>query len=147
MKLNELTAIPGATKVSKRKGRGLGTGNGKTAGRGHKGLGQRAGGSTRPGFEGGQSTLMVRLPKRGFNNAEFATVYSVINLSDLEKFDANSVVDAETLRAVGLCKKERDGIKLLGRGEITKPITVRVNACSESAKAKVEAAGGKIEVL
>lgn len=147
MKLNELSPVAGSTKIGKRKGRGIGTGNGKTGGRGHKGQGQRSGGNVRPGFEGGQSPLMVRLPKRGFNNARFATVYAVVNVGDLERFDAGSVIDLESLKEQGLVGRTLDGIKLLARGEITKAVTVKINACSESAKAKIEAAGGKIEVL
>ena len=132
---------------AKRKGRGPGNGNGKTGGRGHKGQGQRSSVGIRPGFEGGQMPLQRRLPKRGFNNANFATVYATINISNLEGFEANTVVDIEKLQEKGLVKKTFDGIKLLGNGEINVPLTVKVSACSESAKAKIEAAGGKIEVI
>ena len=129
-----------------RRGRGHGSGNGKTAGKGHKGQKARSG-ATRPGFEGGQMPLQRRVPKRGFNNI-FRTEYAVVNVASLEeRFDANATVDAESLKACGLIKKELDGIKVLGNGEITKALTVKVSAISESAKAKIEAAGGKVEVL
>ena len=129
-----------------RRGRGHGSGNGKTAGKGHKGQKARSG-APRPGFEGGQMPLQRRLPKRGFNNI-FRTEYAVVNLSSLEeRFENGAVVDAESLKACGLIKKELDGVKVLGKGEITKALTVKVAAISESAKAKIEAAGGKAEVL
>ena len=129
-----------------RRGRGHGSGNGKTAGKGHKGQKARSGYSRRPGFEGGQMPLQRRVPKRGFNNI-FATEYAIVNVSDLEKrFEAGATVDAESLVACGLLKKTLDGVKVLGKGEITKSLTVKVDAISESAKAKIEAAGGTVEV-
>ena len=146
MNLGNLTPADDKT-VGKRKGRGPGSGNGKTGGRGHKGQGQRSSVGIRPGFEGGQMPLQRRLPKRGFNNANFATVYATINISDLASFEKDTVVDTEALQSIGLVKKTYDGIKLLGNGEINVPLTVKVSACSESAKAKIEAAGGKVEVI
>ena len=146
MKLHELQPAAGSRKVRNRVGRGLGSGNGKTAGRGHKGQWARSGGGVRPGFEGGQMPLQRRVPKRGFNNI-FATEYAIVNVSDLEKrFEAGATVDAESLVACGLLKKTLDGVKVLGKGEITKSLTVKVDAISESAKAKIEAAGGTVEV-
>ena len=147
MKLHELSPAAGSTKARKRIGRGAGSGQGKTAGKGHKGQKARAGRGMRPGFEGGQMPLQRRLPKRGFNNANFATVYATINISDLSSFEKDAVVDTAALQSIGLVKKTFDGIKLLGNGEINVPLTVKVSACSESAKAKIEAAGGKIEVI
>lgn len=147
MKLHELSPAEGSKKAVKRIGRGAGSGQGKTAGKGHKGVKARSGYSRRPGFEGGQMPLQRRVPKRGFNNI-FRTEYAVVNVASLEeRFDANATVDAESLKACGLIKKELDGIKVLGNGEITKALTVKVSAISESAKAKIEAAGGKVEVL
>lgn len=147
MKLHELSPAQGSKKEVKRIGRGAGSGQGKTAGKGHKGQKARAGFSSRPGFEGGQMPLQRRVPKRGFNNI-FATEYAIVNVSDLEeRFENGATVDAESLIACGLIKKTLDGIKVLGKGEITKSLTVKVNAVSESAKAKIEAAGGKVEVL
>ena len=129
-----------------RRGRGHGSGNGKTAGKGHKGQKARSGYSRRPGFEGGQMPLQRRVPKRGFNNI-FATEYATVNVSELEKkFEAGETVDAQSLVESGLIKKTLDGIKVLGKGEITKALTVKVDAVSESAKAKIEAAGGTVEV-
>lgn len=147
MKLHELSPAEGSKKAVKRIGRGAGSGQGKTAGKGHKGAKARAGYSRQAGFEGGQMPLQRRLPKRGFNNI-FRTEYAVVNLSSLEeRFESGAVVDAESLKACGLIKKELDGVKVLGKGEITKALTVKVAAISESAKAKIEAAGGKAEVL
>ena len=146
MKINELYPVPGSTQVGKRKGRGHGTGNGKTAGRGHKGQKARSGGGVRVGFEGGQMPLARRIPKRGFNNI-FAKPLEAVNVSSLEKFEANAVVDAQALLEAGVLSKCVYGVKVLGRGEITKPLTVKANAFSESAKAKIEAAGGKAEVV
>ncbi len=147
MKIHELSPAEGSKKAVKRIGRGAGSGQGKTAGKGHKGAKARSGYSRRPGFEGGQMPLQRRVPKRGFNNI-FRTEYAVVNVASLEeRFDANATVDAESLKACGLIKKELDGIKVLGNGEITKALTVKVSAISESAKAKIEAAGGKVEVL
>ena len=147
MKLHELTPAPGATKVAKRKGRGAGSGNGKTAGKGHKGQKARSGGGVRPGFEGGQMPLQRRVPKRGFHNI-FATRYANVNISDLEaRFEDGAVVDAEAIVASGLVKKQLDGIKVLGNGELTKKLTVKAAAFSASAKEKIEKAGGTAEVM
>ncbi len=146
MKLHELSPAPGSTSVSKRVGRGAGSGNGKTAGKGHKGQKARSGGSIRPGFEGGQMPLARRIPKRGFNNI-FATKYAAINVSELNRFEDGAVVDEAAIIAAGLIKKPLDGIKLLGNGELTKKLTVKVTAYSESAKQKIEQAGGKAEVM
>ena len=146
MMLHELKPAAGSNKAAKRKGRGHGSGNGKTAGYGHKGQKARSG-ATRPGFEGGQLPLQRRLPKVGFNNSVFATVYSTIKISDLEaKFEANAVVAEAAVVAAGLVKKTNDGIKVLGNGELTKPLTVQLKAFTASAKEKIEAAGGKAEV-
>ena len=147
MKLHELSPVDGSKKSVKRIGRGHGSGWGKTSGKGHKGQKARSGGSIRPGFEGGQMPLQRRVPKRGFNNI-FRTEYAVVNVAALEeRFEANAVVDVESLKACGLVRKELDGVKVLANGEITKALTVKVNAISESAKAKIEAAGGTVEVL
>ena len=144
MKLHELSPAPGSAKKAFRKGRGAGSGNGKTAGKGHKGQNARSGGGVRPGFEGGQMPLQRRLPKRGFNNI-FATQYATINVSDLNNFEDGAVVDAQALVAAGLLKKTLDGVKVLGRGELTKKLTVNAAAFSASAKQKIEEAGGKAE--
>ena len=146
MKLNELSPAMGSTHVNKRKGRGHATGNGKTAGRGHKGQKARSGGGTRIGFEGGQMPLARRIPKRGFNNI-FAKPLEAINVSALEKFDNGTEITAEVLLKAGILSKCQYGVKILGNGEITKALTVKANAFSESAKAKIEAAGGKAEVV
>ena len=147
MNLNELAPAVGATHNSKRKGRGPGSGNGKTAGKGHKGQKARSGGGVRPGFEGGQMPLQRRLPKRGFKN-HFATVYANVNLNDLEaRFEDGAVVDTEAIIASGLIKKPMDGIKVLGNGTLTKKLTVKAAAFSASAKEKIEAAGGSAEVM
>ena len=146
MKLHELSPAAGSTAEPKRKGRGVGSGNGKTGGRGHKGQKARSGGGVRPGFEGGQMPLTRRLPKRGFNNI-FAKEYSIINVNDLNRFEDGAVVTVKELIETGLVKNPMDGIKLLANGELTKKVTVKVNKTSEAAKAKVEAAGGKVEVV
>lgn len=146
MKLHELSPVEGSTHVSKRIGRGHGSGNGKTAGKGHKGQKARSGGGVRPGFEGGQMPLTRRLPKRGFNNI-FATKYAAINVSDLNVFEDGAVVDEAAIVAAGLVKKTLDGIKILGNGELQKKLTVNAKAFSASAKQKIEAAGGKAEVM
>jgi large subunit ribosomal protein L15 len=146
MKLHELTPAAGSTKEVKRKGRGHGSGNGKTAGKGHKGQKARSGGGVRPGFEGGQTALARRIPKRGFNNI-FATKYATVNVSDLEKFVDGTVVDTELLKASGIIKKELDGVKVLGNGELTKNLTVKAAKFSAAAKEKIEKAGGKVEVM
>ena len=145
MKIHELSPAPGSVKDSKRIGRGHGSGNGKTAGKGHKGQKARSGHGMRAGFEGGQMPLQRRVPKRGFNNI-FATRYAIVNVSDLNAFDNNAVVDTEALRAKGLVNKAEYGVKILGNGELSKAVTVKAAAFSESAKAKIEAAGGKAEV-
>ena len=147
MKLHELSPAPGSTAERKRIGRGPASGQGKTAGKGHKGQKARAGRGMRAGFEGGQMPLQRRIPKRGFVNI-FAKEIAIVNLSAInEKFEDGAVVDVEALIAAGLVKKELDGVKVLGNGEITKKLTVKVNAFSESAKAKIEVAGGKAEVI
>ena len=146
MKLHELSPNPGSTRDVKRIGRGHGSGHGKTAGKGHKGQNARSGGGVRPGFEGGQTTLARRIPKRGFNNI-FATEYAVVNVADLDRFVDGTVVDTELLIASGLIKKELDGVKVLGNGELTKNLTVKAAAFSASAKEKIEKAGGKAEVM
>ncbi len=146
MKLNDLSPAMGSTHVAKRKGRGHATGNGKTAGRGHKGQLARSGGGTRVGFEGGQMPLARRIPKRGFNNV-FAKPLEVINVSALEKFDNGAVIDAQTLLDAGVLSKCRYGFKVLGNGNLSKNLTVKATAFSESAKTKIEAAGGKAEVV
>lgn len=145
MMLHELKPAEGASKAAKRKGRGAGSGNGKTAGYGHKGQKARSG-VKKAGFEGGQMPLQRRLPKRGFNNI-FATVYATVKVSDLEKFEADSVVDVNALLEKGVIKKSLDGVKVLGNGELSKPLTVKLNAYTASAKEKIEKAGGKAEVI
>ncbi len=146
MKLHELSPAQGSTKEAFRKGRGKGTGNGKTAGRGHKGQWARSGGGVRPGFEGGQMPLARRLPKRGFTNI-FATKYATVNVSALEIFEEGSVIGFEELYVAGLVSKKLDGVKVLGNGEISKKLTVKATAFSKSAISKIEAAGGKAEVI
>ena len=147
MKLHELSPAPGSTSERKRIGRGPASGQGKTAGKGHKGQKARAGRGMRAGFEGGQMPLQRRIPKRGFVNI-FAKEIAIVNLSAIdEKFADGAVVDVEALIEAGLVKKALDGVKVLGNGEISKKLTVKVNAFSESAKAKIEAAGGKAEVI
>ena len=146
MKLNELSPAMGSTHVSKRKGRGHATGNGKTAGRGHKGQKARSGGGTRIGFEGGQMPLARRIPKRGFNNI-FAKPLEAVNVSALERFENGAEIDAQALLDAGILSKCRYGVKVLGNGELTKSLTVKAAAFSEGAKAKIEAAGGKAEVV
>ena len=147
MKIHELTPAPGSVKDAKRKGRGAGSGNGKTAGKGHKGQKARSGGGVRPGFEGGQMPLQRRIPKRGCNNI-FATNYVAINVGVLnEKFNDGDVVDAAAIKASGIIKNTKDGIKILGEGNLEKKLTVKAAAYSESAKQKIEEAGGKAEVI
>lgn len=146
MNIHELSPVVGSTHENKRKGRGHATGNGKTAGRGHKGQKARSGGGVRVGFEGGQMPLARRLPKRGFNNI-FAKPLETLNVSALNKFEDGAVVDAEALLSAGILSKCENGVKFLGNGEVTKSITVKASAFSESAKAKIEAAGGKAEVI
>ena len=146
MKLFELKPGEGSTKDTKRKGRGHGSGNGKTAGRGHKGQKARSGGGVRIGFEGGQMPIYRRLPKRGFNNV-FAKQYAEIKVSDLNKFENGAVVDAAALKEAGIIKKTLDGIKVLGNGDVTVKVTVKAAKFTETAKSKIEAAGGKAEVM
>ena len=146
MKLNELHPAEGSKFAAKRVGRGIGSGNGKTSGKGHKGQKARSGGGVRPGFEGGQMPIYRRLPKRGFNNI-FAKQYVTINVSDLEKFDNGTEVTAELLKETGVVSKVLDGIKILGRGELTKKLNVKVAKYSAQAIEKIEKAGGKAEVI
>ena len=146
MKISELSPAPGSTKVAKRKGRGPGTGNGKTAGRGHKGQKARSGGGVRVGFEGGQMPLARRVPKRGFNNI-FAKPLESVNVSALNCFEDGATVNAQVLLDAGILSKCKYGVKILGNGEITKKLTVCASAFSETAKQKIEAAGGKTEVV
>ena len=146
MKLHELSPAPGSVRDVKRIGRGHGSGNGKTAGKGHKGQKARAGRGIRAGFEGGQMPLQRRIPKRGFNNI-FATPYTTINVAILNRFEDGAVVNTEVLLNAGIIKKAPYGVKILGNGKIEKSLTVQVAAFSESAKAKIEAAGGKAEVI
>ena len=146
MKLHELRAVPGATKAPKRKGRGTATGQGKTAGRGMNGQKSRSGGGVRPGFEGGQMPLYRRIPKRGFANI-WATEYTVLNVEDLNRFDAGTVVTPELIKEVGMAKQVKDGIKILGNGTLEKNLTVKAHKFSKTAVEKIESAGGKAEVI
>ncbi len=146
MKVHHLSPLEGARKKRKRVGRGPGSGHGKTSCRGHKGQKSRSGGSVRPGFEGGQMPLQRRLPKRGFTNI-FKKHYVLINVRDLEGFAPNADLDTEALRKAGLVKKVKDGVKLLGEGEISHPVTIKVHKVSKLAKEKIEAAGGKVEII
>lgn len=146
MKLHDLQPAEGSVKKAYRKGRGAGSGNGKTAGRGHKGQWARSGGGVRPGFEGGQMPLSRRIPKRGFNNI-FGTTYVPVNISTLECFENGTEVTTELLMAAGIVRKLCDGVKILGDGELTKSLTVKAAAFSASAKEKIEKAGGKAEVI
>ncbi|TWH47055.1 50S ribosomal protein L15 [Sporomusa sp. KB1] len=146
MKLHELAPAPGSKKVRTRVGRGLGSGLGKTSGKGHKGQKSRAGGGVRPGFEGGQKPLYLRLPKRGFTNI-FSKEYSEINVAVLNRFDNGSVVDLEALVEAGVIKKVLDGLRVLGNGELTKALTVKANGFTKSAAEKIQAAGGTVEVI
>ena len=145
MKLNELQNLNATAR--KRVGRGPGSGTGKTSGKGHKGQNARSGGGVRPGFEGGQLPLFRRLSKRGFNNYNFRTVYATVNVGDLERFEEGTTVTKELLIEVGLVKKELDGIKVLGKGELTKKLTVKADKFSSTAKAKIENVGGTTEVI
>lgn len=145
MKLNELQPAPGSRKNRKRIGRGQASGQGGTAGKGHKGQNARSGGGVRPGFEGGQMPMQRRLPKRGFNN-KFGLKIAEVNLRDLERFEAGSVVDAQSLAEAGLIKGSFDAIKLLGQGQLSKALTIKVDRASAGARAKVEAAGGAVEL-
>jgi large subunit ribosomal protein L15 len=145
MRLNDLAPAPGARKSRKRIGRGVGSGWGKTAGRGSKGQNSRSGGGVRPGYEGGQMPIHRRLPKRGFTNI-FKKTYAVINIRDLAKMESGSIVDEAVLVRAGLVKGRRDGVKLLGQGEIDIPLTVKIHLVSQSARQKIESAGGTVEV-
>ena len=146
MQIHELSPMPGSTHVDKRKGRGHATGNGKTAGRGHKGQKARSGGGVRIGFEGGQMPLARRIPKRGFNNI-FAKPLDAVNVAVLDRFEDGAVVDTQALLNAGILSNVRYGVKFLGNGEVTKKLTVQAAAFSDSAKEKIEAAGGKAEVV
>ncbi len=146
MKLHELKAVEGATKVSKRKGRGTASGWGKTAGRGMNGQNSRSGGGVRPGFEGGQMPLYRRIPKRGFTNI-WGTEYTVINVSDLNRFENGATVTPETIEEAGMAKQVKDGIKILGNGTLEKNLTVQAHKFSKTAIEKIESAGGKAEVI
>ena len=146
MKLHELSPAAGSAKPAWRKGRGAGSGNGNTAGRGHKGQNARSGGGVRPGFEGGQIPLYRRLPKRGFHN-KFAKQYTAVNIGKLNAFEDGAVVNLESLMKCGLVRKQLDGVKILGQGELTKKVTVQATVFSAAAKEKIEAGGGKCEVI
>jgi len=145
MKMHELQPAPGSTHAPKRLGRGIGSGHGKTAGKGHKGQKARSGGGVRQGFEGGQMPMYRRLPKRGFNNI-FKKEFVILNVCDLERFNGGDVVSYESLFETGLIKTVRDGVKILGMGELTKSLTVKVDKVSRAAADKIVAAGGKVEV-
>lgn len=146
MRLNELSPANGSRKSRKRLGRGVGSGTGKTAGRGTKGHNSRSGGGVRPGFEGGQMPIHRRLPKRGFTNI-FRKIIAIINIRDLSRFEKDSIVDEDALFNSGLVKGKIDGIKLLAQGEMKIPLTIRLNSVSKNAREKIIAAGGNIEVL
>lgn len=146
MKLHELAPAPGSKKVRTRIGRGLGSGLGKTAGKGHKGQNARSGGGTRPGFEGGQMPIYRRLPKRGFYN-RFSKEYAEVNVSELNRFEDGAVVNPVALIEAGVLKNVHDGVRILGNGELTKPLTVVANGFTKSAAEKIAAAGGKVEVI
>ncbi|MCI9625719.1 MAG: 50S ribosomal protein L15 [Clostridia bacterium] len=146
MRLHELSPAPGSTKDVKRKGRGHGSGNGKTAGKGHKGQNARSGGGVRPGFEGGQMPLYRRIPKRGFTNI-FAKQYAEVKLTDLNKFEDGTVVTPQLLKESGVIRKTYDGVVVLGTGSIEKKLTVQAARVTKGAKEKIEAAGGKVEVM
>ena len=147
MKLHTLSPAPGSKKAPKRKGRGTGSGLGKTAGRGQDGQKSRSGGGVRPGFEGGQMPLARRLPKRGFSNARFKKTFAIVNVGDLNIFDANTVITPELLMECGLVRKLNDGLKILGNAEVEKAFTVKAHKISKSAEEKILAGGGKVEVI
>ena len=147
MKLENLSVVEGSRKLRNRVGRGTSSGNGKTSGKGHKGQKARSGYSRKAGFEGGQLPLYRRLPKRGFSNARFKEEYTVLNLSDLNQFDEGTVVTPELLKETGIIKKQLSGIKILGNGSLEKKLTVKAHKFSMTAKEKIEAAGGKVEVI
>ncbi len=146
MKLHELSPVPGSVKKATRVGRGIGSGSGKTSGKGHKGQNARSGKGAMPGFEGGQMPLQRRIPKRGFTNI-FAKRYAIVNVSELNIFDEGAIVEVKDLKGEGLVKKLYDGVKILGNGELTKKLTVRANIFSETAKEKIVARGGNAEVI
>ncbi len=146
MKLNELQPAPGSKQTGRRLGRGIGSGLGKTSGKGHKGQNARSGGGVRPGFEGGQTPLFRRLPKRGFKNRN-KKVYTEVTLSMLDKVEAGTEVTAESLRELGIIKKLNDGIAILGNGELSKKLNIKASRVTKNAQAKIEAAGGKVEVI
>jgi len=146
MRINDISPLKGSRKPKKRVGRGPGSGHGKTSCRGHKGQKSRSGGSVAPGFEGGQMPLQRRLPKRGFTNI-FKKKYTLINITDLSIFDPNATLDIETLKDAGLVGNAKDGVKLLGDGEISHPLVIKVHKASKTAREKIEAAGGKVEVI
>ena len=145
MKLHELKPAEGSTHAPKRLGRGIGSGHGKTSGKGHKGQNSRAGGGVRPGFEGGQNPLFRRMPKRGFNNISRKEIVA-LNVRDLERFEEGSVVTIESLFEIGLIKASKDGVKILATGDLTKALTVKIDKVSPAAAKKIVAAGGKVEV-
>ena len=147
MKLHTLSPAPGSNKAPKRKGRGTGSGLGKTAGRGQDGQKSRSGGGVRPGFEGGQMPLARRLPKRGFSNARFKKTFAIVNVGDLNIFDANTVITPELLMEYGFVRKLNDGLKILGNGEVEKAFTIKAHKISKSAEEKILAGGGKVEVI
>jgi large subunit ribosomal protein L15 len=147
MKLHTLSPAPGSKKAPKRKGRGTGSGLGKTAGRGQDGQKSRSGGGVRPGFEGGQMPLARRLPKRGFSNARFKKTFAIVNVGELNAFDANTVITPELLLEYGFVRKLNDGLKILGNGEVEKAFTIKAHKISKSAEEKILAAGGKVEVI
>ena len=145
MQIHDLKPAENSARANWRKGRGAGSGNGKTAGKGHKGQNARSGGGVRPGFEGGQIPLYRKLPKRGFSNCPFKKEYAIVNVEDLEIFENDSVITAEVLLAARIIRKELDGLKVLGNGQLTKKLTVKATVFSATAKEKIEAAGGKTE--
>ena len=147
MKLHTLSPAPGSKKAPKRKGRGTGSGLGKTAGRGQDGQKSRSGGGVRPGFEGGQMPLARRLPKRSFSNARFKKTFAIVNVGDLNIFDANTVITPELLMEYGFVRKLNDGLKILGNGEVEKAFTIKAHKISKSAEEKILAGGGKVEVI
>ena len=148
MNLHDLSPVPGSKRAGKRLGQGIGSGTGKTSGKGHKGHKSRAGGGVRPGFEGGQMPLVRRVPKRGFNNARFAKGYQVVNLESLsEKFESGREITVVELHNAGLVRSASEPVKILAKGEVDKAFTVKVDAVSQSARQKIEAAGGKVEVI
>ena len=147
MNLHDLRPAPGSRRKTKRLGQGIGSGTGKTSGKGNKGHKSRTGGGVRPGFEGGQMPLVRRVPKRGFNNARFAKEYQVVNVESLSKFEIGREITAEDLYGAGLVRSPSQPVKLLAKGGVDKPFTVKVNAVSQGARQKIEAAGGKVEVV